>query len=70
MLEGQVALTGASRGIGHAIALRLARDGASIAVNYNASPEPAHELVGLIDTNGGRAKSIQADVSKSDDCVA
>lgn len=63
-LEGRVAVvTGASRGIGRAIALELARRGATIIVNYHASEQAAEEVVQLIQAEGGRAKAIQADVS-------
>ena len=64
-LMGKVALvTGAARGIGRAIALRLAKDGASIIVNYSGSVQHAQETVGLIERGGGRAVAVQADVSK------
>jgi NAD(P)-dependent dehydrogenase (short-subunit alcohol dehydrogenase family) len=63
-LEGHVALvTGASRGIGRAIALRLATEGVKVAVNYNSGAAPAQELVDQIATEGGEAEAIQADVS-------
>jgi len=63
-LKGRIALvTGAGRGIGRATALRLARDGATVVVNYNASAAPAQEVVGLIAAAGGTALAIQADVS-------
>jgi len=64
-LMGKVALvTGAARGIGRAIALRLAKDGAAIIVNYSGSAQHAQETVGLIEQGGGRAVAVQADVSK------
>ena len=64
-LTQQVALvTGAARGIGRAIALRLAKDGAAIVVNYSGSLQQAQETVSLIEGGGGRAVAIQADVGK------
>src|SRR3984885_1893151 len=64
-LKGKVALvTGASRGIGRAIALRLAKDGAAVVVNYSGSAQQARETVGLIEQGGGSAVAVQADVSK------
>ncbi|MCA9992462.1 MAG: 3-oxoacyl-[acyl-carrier-protein] reductase [Ardenticatenaceae bacterium] len=64
LLANKVAIvTGASRGIGRAIALDLARNGASVVVNYNSSPDPAGELVAEIQAAGGQAVAIQADVS-------
>ncbi len=63
-LEGKVALvTGASRGIGRGIALRLAEEGCKVVVNYNRSAEAAQEVVDTIKANGGEAIAIQADVS-------
>jgi len=65
-LQGRVALvTGAGRGIGRAAALRLAADGATVAVNYNASAAPAAAVVAAIEAAGGHALAIQADVSDS-----
>ena len=63
-LDGKVALvTGAGRGIGRATALRLAQEGAKVAVNYNASEAPAQEVVDQIQTAGGTAIAVKADVS-------
>ena len=62
-LEGKTALvTGASRGIGRAIALELARQGADIAVNYARSAEAASQVVAEIEALGRRAVALSADV--------
>lgn len=62
-LQDKVAVvTGASRGIGRAIALELARRGASVVVNYNASAEAAAEVVETIEAEDSRAVALQADV--------
>lgn len=64
LLEGKVAVvTGASRGIGRAIAEDLAANGASVVVNYNASAAAAEEVVAGIVANGGQATAVPADVS-------
>lgn len=64
MLTGKVAVvTGAGRGIGKAIALKLANEGASIVVNYRSSEKEAMDLVVEIREKGGMADAIQGDVS-------
>ncbi|WP_078434375.1 3-oxoacyl-[acyl-carrier-protein] reductase [Metabacillus halosaccharovorans] len=68
MLSNKVALvTGASRGIGKAIALDLAKNGASIAVNYAGNEAKANEVVDEIKASGGQAIAIKADVSNGDE---
>ena len=63
-LAGKVALvTGASRGIGRAIALALADQGAAVLVNYNGSRERALEVVAQIEQNGGQAEALGCDVA-------
>lgn len=62
-LKGKVAVvTGASRGIGRAIALRLARDGALVCVNYRSNVEAARAVVEQVEAAGGAAFALQADV--------
>jgi len=63
-LDGKVALiSGASRGIGRAVALKLSECGASVVVNYLNSIEGAEEVVKAIIKSGGKATAIKADVS-------
>jgi 3-oxoacyl-[acyl-carrier protein] reductase len=67
-LAGKVAIvTGASRGIGQAIAERLAQDGASVVVNYVNSSAKAKEVIAGIEARGGQALALQADMSKVND---
>ena len=64
-LKGRVAVvTGASRGIGRGIAERLAKDGATVVVNYTKSAGEAEKVVAGITSQGGAAIAVQADVSK------
>jgi len=65
LLKGKVALvTGASRGIGRAIALRLARDGAAVAVNFASNTAEAQKTAAEITAAGGTAVAIRADIGR------
>ena len=67
-LSGRIALvTGAARGIGRAIAQRLSRDGAAVAVNYVSNASSAEEVAAEIKAAGGDAIALPADVSKLED---
>ena len=66
-LDGQIALvTGASRGIGRAVALALAEAGAEVVVNYSSSPDAADAVVNEIKEAGGQAYALQANVAEED----
>ena len=67
-LSGKVAVvTGASKGIGAAIAKQLASEGAAVVVNYSASKEGADRVVAEITANGGKAVAVKADLAKKAD---
>ena len=66
--KGKVALiTGASRGIGRAIAIELAKNGASISINYNSDIKSAKETQKLVNKTGVKSEIFKADVSKQKD---
>ncbi|HXJ40498.1 MAG TPA: SDR family NAD(P)-dependent oxidoreductase [Bryobacteraceae bacterium] len=67
MLTGQSAIvTGASRGLGRAIAIRLAAEGAAVCVNYATRDAEAHATVETIQAAGGRAVAVRADIGDPD----
>ena len=67
VFEGRTALvTGGSRGIGRAVSLMLAAEGARVAVNYQQNRASADETVDAIEAAGGEAMAVQADVSQAD----
>jgi len=65
-----VLVTGASRGIGAEIAIQLASAGAKVIVNYSGSKQKADDVVNQIQSSGGEAIAVQADVSKTEDVKA
>ncbi|SDH98960.1 NAD(P)-dependent dehydrogenase, short-chain alcohol dehydrogenase family [Sinosporangium album] len=70
-LDGKVALvTGGSKGIGAAIAVRLAHDGADVAFTYRSSPQQAAEVAARIEQEGGRATAIQADLAAPETVIS
>lgn len=69
MLKGKIAVvTGASRGIGKAIALKLAEEGATVIVNYNGSKDRAKEVKTEIEATGGKAAVYQCNVADYEAC--
>jgi NAD(P)-dependent dehydrogenase (short-subunit alcohol dehydrogenase family) len=71
LLTDKVAIvTGASRGLGRAIALELAEHGAKVIVNYYQSKDAAEEVVGEITNAGGTALAVHAGVAHPDECAA
>lgn len=71
MLKGKIALvTGAGRGIGKEIALMLAKNGATVIVNYNGSKESADEVIREIEENGGSAEAMKCNVADFADSEA
>jgi 3-oxoacyl-[acyl-carrier protein] reductase len=65
-VSGVALVTGASRGIGRAIALQLAADGFAVAVNFSSNASKADDVVSQIQAGGGDAVAVQADVSDPD----
>lgn len=71
MLDDKIAIvTGASRGLGSAIAAEFAKEGAKVTVNYYQSKEPAEALVKEIKDAGGEAIAVHAGVAHPDECAA
>ena len=71
MLKNKIALiTGAGRGIGRAIAIALAKEGAEVVINYNGSEERAKEVKQTIEENGGKASMYKCNVSDFVACEA
>lgn len=71
MLKDKIAVvTGAGRGIGKAIAMHLAKEGATVIINYHGSRDRAAEVEAAIRKNGGKAEAVQCDVSDFSACEA
>ena len=70
-LQGKVALvTGGSRGLGAAIAVALANEGADVAVTYVSAPEKAQAVVARIEAAGRRGLAVRADSARAEDVIA
>jgi 3-oxoacyl-[acyl-carrier protein] reductase len=69
LAEKVAVVTGSSKGIGAAIALRLAQEGARVVVNYSGSKAAADETVSGITSSGGEAIAIKADVSRKEEVI-
>ena len=71
LLDGKAALvTGASRGIGRAVALRLAKEGAKVVVNYAGNAKAAEETKAAVEAAGSEAVCVRADVANADEVAA
>ncbi|MEW5911877.1 MAG: 3-oxoacyl-ACP reductase family protein [Thermodesulfobacteriota bacterium] len=70
LINKKAIVTGSSRGVGAAVALAFARQGADVVVNYSASQGPAQALVDQIKALGRQAVAIKADVAQAADCQA
>jgi 3-oxoacyl-[acyl-carrier protein] reductase len=70
LTEKVAVVTGASRGIGKAIAFRLANEGATVAINYRKEAEPAEALVSKLKDKGFKAQAFRADMSKPEESQA
>lgn len=70
MAEKVAVVTGASRGIGKAIAMELARTGALVIINYNGSREKAEEVKSMIEAEGNKAEIMQCNVADFSACEA
>jgi 3-oxoacyl-[acyl-carrier protein] reductase len=69
-VEKSVLITGASRGLGHQLAMDFAREGANVTVNYSSSAEAADKIVACIRKSGGQAMACQANIACADDVNA